>query len=885
MFSKFETLAAKKSPAKKAKKVTPLMQQYNAIKVKYPDAMLLFRVGDFYETFGQDAITAANILNIVLTKRGNGSESETALAGFPHHSLNTYLPKLVKAGQRVAICDQLEDPKQTKTIVKRGVTELVTPGISLNDEVLKSKSNNFLCALHYGKKQLGIAFLDISTGEFLTAQGDLASIDKLLQNFTPSEVLVSKPKKNIYKEEIGDRYLSFFLEDWVFQEDYAKETLNEHFKTQTLKGFGVQELPEGIIAAGAVIHYVKSTQHNNIEHISKIQRIIEDEYVWMDRFTVRNLELHQSTSFDGVTLLDVIDYTQSAMGGRMLKRWLALPLKNRERIEMRHEVVDFFIQEEEIHEKTHQQIGRISDIERLVSKLATGKIAPREVNQLKNSLDAIAPIKEILERSNLSAVQKMGDALHDCELLRQKIETTLDEEAPVNILKGKTIADGFNSELDELRQLAFSGKDYLDNMLARESETTGIPSLKIASNNVFGYYIEVRNTHKDKVPEHWIRKQTLVNAERYITEELKEYETKILGAEEKIIALEQQLFQELLAWMHGYIQIIQTNGLIIGQLDCLCGFASLAKLQQYVCPQFTDGNALKIIDGRHPVIEKQLPAGESYITNDVYLDREQQQIIMITGPNMSGKSAILRQTALIVLLSQIGCFVPAKKVEMGIVDKIFTRVGASDNISMGESTFMVEMNETASILNNLSENSLILLDEIGRGTSTYDGISIAWAISQYLHEHPTKPKTLFATHYHELNEMCDIFERIKNFNVAVKEIKDNVIFLRKLQAGGSQHSFGIHVAKMAGMPNSVIRNAQKMLKQLEKTTHHENVSTTIKQNSEQEMQLSFFNLDDPLLEDIKNEIIDLDINTLTPVEALMKLNEIKRLLSPKKQKG
>ncbi len=859
------------------------MKQYNAIKAKYPDAMLLFRVGDFYETFGGDAITAANILNIVLTKRGNGSESETALAGFPHHSLNTYLPKLVKAGQRVAICDQLEDPKQTKTIVKRGVTELITPGISLNDEVLKRKSNNFLCAIHYGKKQLGISFLDISTGEFLTAQGDLASIDKLLQNFTPSEILIAKPNKSKFKEELGGQYLTFFLEDWVFQEDYAQETLHDHFKIPSLKGFGIQELPEGIIAAGAAIHYVKSTQHHNIEHISKIQRIVEDEYVWMDRFTVRNLELHQSTNIDGVTLIDVIDHTQSAMGGRMLKRWLALPLKNRERIEMRHEVVDYFIQEGEIHSEVKQHIGRISDIERLVSKLATGKIAPREVNQLKNSLDAIAPIKTVLEKSSLSAVQKMGDALHDCELLRQKIVTTLDEEAPVNILKGKTIADGVHSELDELRQLAFSGKDYLDNMLARESETTGITSLKIASNNVFGYYIEVRNTHRDKVPEHWIRKQTLVNAERYITEELKEYEAKILGAEEKITALEQQLFQELLAWMHSYIQIIQSNGIIVGQLDCLCGFATLATAQNYVRPQFTDGNSLKITNGRHPVIEKQLPAGESYITNDVYLDREQQQIIMITGPNMSGKSAILRQTALIVLLGQIGCFVPAENVEMGIVDKIFTRVGASDNISMGESTFMVEMNETASILNNLSENSLILLDEIGRGTSTYDGISIAWAISQYLHEHPTKPKTLFATHYHELNEMCEIFDRIKNFNVAVKEIKDNVLFLRKLQPGGSQHSFGIHVAKMAGMPQHVIKNAQKMLKQLEKTTHHDHVSSTIKENSEQEMQLSFFNLDDPLLEEIKNEIIDLDINTLTPVEALMKLNEIKRLLTPKKQ--
>ncbi len=726
-------------------------------------------------------------------------------------------------------------------------------------------------------------FLDISTGEYLAAQGDQATIDKLLQNFTPSEILVSKQKKNIFTENFGADYLTYYLEDWVWQTDYAEETLFTHFNTKSLKGFGIDHLNFGIIAAGAILHYVKETQHHKLQHINKIQRISEDDFIWMDRFTIRNLELYNSNNIGAVTLLDVIDSTSSAMGGRMLKRWLSLPLKNKERIETRHDVVDFFIAHAEVHQKIGDQISRIGDLERLVSKIATGKICPREVNQLMHSLDAIVPIKKIAEASTQDAVKKIGDALHDCQLLRQKIKATLCEEAPVNILKGKTIADGVHTELDELRGLAFSGKDYLNNMLDRESEATGIPSLKIASNNVFGYYIEVRNTHKDKVPEHWIRKQTLVSAERYITEELKEYETKILGAEEKILVLEQQLFSDLVIWMHEYIQIIQNNAVLIGQLDCLSGFATLAHQQNYTRPVFKDGNVLKITNGRHPVIEKQLPPGEAYIANDVYLDNQEQQIIMITGPNMSGKSAILRQTALIVLLAQIGCFVPAKAVEMDVVDKIFTRVGASDNISMGESTFMVEMNETASILNNLSDRSLILLDEIGRGTSTYDGISIAWAISEYLHEHPCKPKTLFATHYHELNDMCETFERIKNFNVAVKETKDNVLFLRKLIPGGSQHSFGIHVAKMAGMPQHVVRKAQKMLKQLEKSHKSEDISETLKQSQEEEMQLSFFNLDDPLLEEIKNEIIDLDINTLTPVEALMKLNEIKRMLSRSKQ--
>ena len=876
-------MGAKKSVKNKEKKVTPLMKQYNVIKVKYPNALLLFRVGDFYETFGEDAITTANILNIVLTKRGNGTESETALAGFPHHSLNTYLPKLVKAGQRVAICDQLEDPKQTKTIVKRGVTELITPGVSLNDEVLQSKSNNFLAAVHYGKTQIGVSFLDISTGEFLTTQGDKATIDKLLQNFSPSEILVQKQKKNQFTEDFGNTSLSYFLEDWVWKQDYAEENLHSHFDTKSLKGFGVEHLNFGIIAAGAVLHYIKETQHHKLQHISKIQRIAQDDYIWMDRFTIRNLELYNPNAIGAITLLDIIDKTKSAMGGRMLKRWLSLPLKQKERIEMRHQVVNHFINNPETHNEIHSNIGKIGDLERLISKIATGKICPREVVQLKNSLLALSPIKELAKKSKNEAVQKIGDALHDCKLLRQKIESTLFEEAPVNILKGKTIADGVNSELDELRKLAFSGKDYLDKMLARESEATGITSLKIASNNVFGYYIEVRNTHKDKVPEHWIRKQTLVSAERYITEELKEYESKILGAEEKIGILEQQLFNELITWMHEYIKIVQHNAFLIGQLDCLCGFASLAALNNYTKPIIINDTSLKIENGRHPVIEKQLPPGEKYVANNVFLDQELQQIIMITGPNMSGKSAILRQTALIVLLSQIGCFVPAEKVEMGVVDKIFTRVGASDNISMGESTFMVEMNETASILNNLSDRSLILLDEIGRGTSTYDGISIAWAISEFIHEHPSKPKTLFATHYHELNEMSESFSRIKNFNVAVKELKDNVLFLRKLTSGGSQHSFGIHVAKMAGMPNTVVNKAKKMLKKLEKSNHNSEVGEILKESQEEEMQLSFFNLDDPLLEEIKNEIIDLDINTLTPVEALMKLNEIKRMLKGSKK--
>ena len=795
------------------------MKQYNAIKVKYPDALLLFRVGDFYETFGSDAVKASKILDIILTKRGAGSESETELAGFPHHSLNTYLPKLVRAGERVAICDQLEDPKQTKKIVKRGVTELVTPGVALNDDILHSKSNNFLCAVHFDKKYIGVSFLDISTGEFLTSQGNAEYIDKLLQNFNPSEVLISKASRKEFTETFGSNFHTFYLEGWVFQADYAHETLTKHFNTKTLKGFGIEDLYEGIIASGVVLHYLSETRHNRLEHIATISRIATDDYVWMDKFTIRNLELYHSTNANAVTLINVIDKTISAMGGRTLKRWLALPLKHADKIK---------------------------------------------------------------QRCDNEALKVFGESLNNCDLLREKIKQTLNEEAPVNVLKGNTIAEGFSQELDELRGLSKSGKDYLDNMLKRESERTGITSLKIASNNVFGYYIEVRNSHKDKVPEEWIRKQTLVNAERYITEELKEYEAKILGAEERILAIEQQLFSELVQWMHQFIIQVQQNAQLIGQLDCLCGFASLAKANKYNYPQIDDSFDLEIKDGRHPVIEKQLPLDEPYIANDVYLDRESQQIIMITGPNMSGKSAILRQTALIVLLAQIGSFVPAREARIGLVDKIFTRVGASDNISMGESTFMVEMNETASILNNISDRSLVLLDEIGRGTSTYDGISIAWAISEYLHEHPARPKTLFATHYHELNEMTETFARIKNFNVAVKELKDNVLFVRKLVEGGSEHSFGIHVAKMAGMPQQVIRRANKILSKLEKSHSSEELTDKVK-TLKDDLQLSFFNLDDPLLEEIKDEILHTDIDTLTPVEALMKLNEIKRMLLKKKQ--
>lgn len=864
------------SAKEKTAKETPLMKQYNDIKRKYPDACLLFRVGDFYETFGEDAIRASKILGIVLTKRGAGSETETALAGFPHHSLNTYLPKLVKAGLRVAICDQLEDPKMTKTIVKRGVTELVTPGVSMNDEVLQSKSNNFLAAVFFGKKNIGIAFLDVSTGEFLTAEGHVEYIDKLLQNFNPSEILVSKQNKADFKDAFGDDFHLFYLEDWIFKEDYAVESLTKHFETISLKGFGIEDLTNGIIAAAAVLFYLSETQHHKRQHITAIQRIAEDAYVWMDRFTIRNLELYHSYNPNAVTLLEVIDKTLSPMGSRLLKRWLALPLKDLNKIKSRHDVVAYLKDNPEVLKNIQHQIKQISDLERLISKIATGKVSPREVIYLKDSLDAIIPIKTLALQSKQEAVRIMGDSLHGCELLREKIGHTLHPEAPVAIAKGNAIASGIHEELDDLRAISKSGKTFLETIEKRESERTGISSLKIAFNNVFGYYIEVRNTHKDKVPNEWIRKQTLVNAERYITEELKDYETKILGAEEKIQQIENQLFEQLVAWIATYIKPVQLNANLIAQLDCLTSFAQLAIDNHYVCPELDDTFTLEIKNGRHPVIEKQLPVGTPYISNDVFLDKDTQQIIMITGPNMSGKSAILRQTALIVLLAQMGSFVPAESLRMGIIDKIFTRVGASDNISMGESTFMVEMNETASILNNISERSLVLLDEIGRGTSTYDGISIAWAIAEFLHEHPAKPKTLFATHYHELNEMSEILPRIQNYNVAVKELQDTVLFVRKLVKGGSQHSFGIHVAKMAGMPQTVILKAQKLLKKLEKD-HSNEALNGIKENKN-DMQMSFFNLDDPLLEEIKDEIVHLDLNILTPIEAMMKLNEIKRML-------
>lgn len=857
------------------------MRQYNAIKTRHPDALLLFRVGDFYETFGEDAIVTSKILGIVLTQRNNGGD-RTELAGFPHHSLNTYLPKLVKAGQRVAICDQLEDPKQSKGIVKRGVTELVTPGVALNDDILSAKSNNFLAALHFVNDKVGVAFLDISTGEFLTAQGSVEQIDKLLHSFVPNEVLVSKSRKKELAHHFERQLHSFFLEDWVFQTDYTRESLNTHFGTKTLKGFGVSHLGLGVVASGAILHYLSETQHSRLQHITKIQRIAEEEYVWMDRFTLRNLELYHSPNPNAVTLLDVIDHTLSPMGGRLLKRWLVLPLKDVDSIRRRHAVVSYFKDREELLQKAQHWLKQVGDLERLISKVATQKITPRGVVQLKNALQAVLPLQKIAQESSDKSLQALGQQLDGCELLRAKIKEVLREDAAVNIAKGNIIASGYSAVLDELRELVSSSKAYLDTMLKREMEQTGITSLKIASNNVFGYYLEVRNTHKDKVPQSWVRKQTLVNAERYITEELKAYEAKILGAEERMYVLEQQCFEELLEWMQPYIAPVQHNAQLLAQLDCLCGFAQLAKANHYVQPVINDTTALEITAGRHPVIEQQLPPGERYVANDVLLNREAQQIMMITGPNMSGKSALLRQTALIVLLAQMGSLVPAEAATLGVVDKIFTRVGASDNISMGESTFMVEMNETASILNNLSERSLILLDEIGRGTSTYDGISIAWAIAEYLHQHPAQPKTLFATHYHELNEMTHTFGRIKNYNVSIKELEDKVLFLRKLAPGGSEHSFGIHVAKMAGMPQQVVQKATKILKKLEQS-HATEAVIPVLQGPEQDLQLSFFTLNDPLLEAIKEEMSPLNLDTLTPVEALMKLHEIKRLLARKQK--
>lgn len=857
------------------------MKQYNQIKAKYPDALLLFRVGDFYETFGEDAVKAAKILGIIQTKRGAGSTSETELAGFPHHSLNTYLPKLVKAGCRVAICDQLEDPKMTKTIVKRGVTELITPGVALNDDVLEQKKNNYLAAVHQGKKHWGVSFLDISTGDFCCSEGDNTHIQQLLEKFQPSEVLVPKPLRSTFSSHFGEQFSLFFLEDWVFQIDFCRQLLLSHFKTNTLKGFGIEQNEESQLCAGAILHYLAETHHKDLQHITKISLLKSSDFMGIDAFTARNLELLFPSNREGKALIDVIDYTLTAMGGRMLKNWISFPLVAVDKILSRQNKVKAFVENLDPLANLRELIKTVSDVERLMSKIATQKISPRELVQLKYSLETTQAIKKLLTESSAAPLQDMGNSLPDSENIISTIGKTVQENAPVNINKGNVIAEGFSQELDELRGLRTSGQQHLDDMLARESERTQIPSLKIAFNNVFGYYIEVRNTHKDKVPEEWIRKQTLVSAERYITEELKDYETKILGAEEKIQQLEIQYFEALVLELQAYLGELKATAFSLSTLDCLQGFAQLAHKQDYHPPTLVpDSKVLDITAGRHPVIEQQLPLGTAYIDNDVLLGEASQQIIMITGPNMSGKSALLRQTALIVLLAQVGSFVPAKEVKMGVVDRIFTRVGASDNLSMGESTFMVEMNESASILNNISPHSLVLLDEIGRGTSTYDGISIAWAIAEYLHQHPAQPKTLFATHYHELNEMTQKFERIKNYNVAVKEMKDDVLFLRKLQPGGSAHSFGLHVAKMAGMPKAVLVSAEKKLTLLEKTHATEDRKEALK-NSKEEMQLSFISLDDPLLEDIKADILTLDIDTLTPVEALMKLHTIKGKLGGK----
>jgi DNA mismatch repair protein MutS len=865
-----------KQKAEKSVTETPLMQQYNQIKARHPQALLLFRVGDFYETFGEDAIKTAKILGITLTKRRNG-DSHIELAGFPHHSVDNYLPKLVRAGQRVAICDQLEDPKMTKTIVKRGVTELVTPGVSFNDQVLDQKKNNFLCAIHLDTKVHGVSFLDISTGEFLIAEGNMDYIDKLIQGFEPSEVIYQKKMNALFKENFGDKYYTYKLEDWVFSHDFSNESLNKHFGTKNLKGFGVDDLKTGIIAAGAILHYLSETQHEKLGHITSLSRIEEDKYVWLDRFTVRNLELVQSSNEGATTLIDVIDRTQTPMGGRMLKRWMVLPLKELKPIQERLDSVAYFVGEEDVSYRIGERLKDIGDLERLISKVAVGRVHPKEVKHLENTLRQIEPIKEELLNTSIASLKKIGDQLNVCQTLIDLISKTLMEEPAVQVGKGMIIASGVHEELDELREIAFNGKTYLEDLQLRESERTGIPSLKVSFNNVFGYYLEVTNTHKDKVPEEWIRKQTLVNAERYITQELKEYEGKILGAEDRMHVIESRLFQELVLTMADYIQPIQYNAFLIGQLDCLLSFATVSIDNAYVRPTIDESFVIDIKDGRHPVIEKQLKIGEEYVSNDVYLDKDSQQIIMITGPNMSGKSALLRQTALISLMAQMGCFVPAKSAYLGLVDKVFTRVGASDNISSGESTFMVEMNETSSILNNLSDRSLILLDEIGRGTSTYDGISIAWAIAEYIHEHPkVKGKTLFATHYHELNEMTNQFDRIKNYNVSVKETGNRILFLRKLVPGGSEHSFGIHVAKLAGMPKQVIDRANKILVQLEKSHAGQEKKKVASGPSIDDMQLSFFQLNDPVLEQIREELVSIDINTLTPVEALMKLNEIKK---------
>ncbi|MFN4123267.1 MAG: DNA mismatch repair protein MutS [Flavobacteriales bacterium] len=859
------------------------MKQYYNIKAKYPDALLLFRVGDFYETFGEDAIKTANILGIVLTKRANGAAAFVELAGFPHHSLDNYLPKLVRAGYRVAICDQLEDPKQTKTIVKRGVTELVTPGITINDKILDHKSNNFLAAVHFGKSHIGISFLDISTGEFYIAQGNKDYADKLLQSFQPGEVLVAKQQLRNFKESLGEKWLTYALDEWVFQEDYTRELLLKQFETRNLKGFGVEELIEGSIAAGTCLHYLHETNHHKTAHIISISRVDEAQYVWLDRFTVKNLELFHANGEQAKSLFDILNQTITPMGARLLRRWLALPLKDLQQIRDRLDLVDLFIKDDSLNKELSELIKQIGDLERIIAKVAVQRINPREVLQLNRALTAIVPIIDLCKKSNNKILQQIGAQFHPCTEISHRIKTELAEDAPAQINKGGVIAQSVHEELDELRAIKTEGKNYLLRIQQREIEKTGITSLKIAFNNVFGYYLEVTNAHKDKVPTDWIRKQTLVNAERYITPELKEFEEKILGAEEKILQLEQMLFEQLVNALSDYIQPIQHNASLIARLDCLLNFAVISLVNQYQKPALDESLILDIKGGRHPVIEQLLPLGEQYVDNDVYLDADASQILMITGPNMSGKSALLRQTALIVIMAQIGCFVPAQAARIGLIDKIFTRVGASDSISSGESTFMVEMNETASIMNNLSERSLILLDEIGRGTSTYDGISIAWAIAEYLHEHPQfKVKTLFATHYHELNDMEARFQRIRNFNVSVKEVDKKIIFLRKLKRGGSEHSFGIHVAKMAGMPKPIVERAEHILKELEQMHQNgspEKSSKKVKTDKlSSPIQLSFFQLDDPLIADLRKNIEHIDINTLTPVEALLKLSELKRLM-------
>lgn len=863
---------------------TPLMKQYTSIKAKYPDALLLFRVGDFYETFGQDAIKASNILGIVLTRRANGAASYVELAGFPHHSIDTYLPKLVRAGHRVAICDQLEDPKLTKKIVKRGVTELVTPGVSFNDKVLNHKENNFLASIHLLPKDSGIAFLDVSTGEFYLTQGSNEYIDKLIQSFKPSEIIIQKNKRHPFSEQFGEKHYLTTFDEWVFTIDFTRDLLLKHFGTPSLKGFGVEDLTNGIIAAGAAFHYLTETQHHQLSHIRKIARIEEDKYMWLDKFTIRNLELLNSPNENAATLIGVIDKTISPMGSRMMRKWISMPLKIKKSIEERHDIVEYLINTPELNEILRDNIKQIGDIERLISKVAVGRVNPREMVQVVRGLYAVEKIKEGCAISTAEPLRRIADQLNTCQLIRNKIEKELEDDPPAFINKGHVFRQGVSPDLDELRDLLYSGKDYLEKIRKREIERTGITSLKISFNNVFGYYLEVTNAHKDKVPDDWERRQTLVSSERYITAELKQYEEKILGAEEKIFEIENRLFGDLVLSVADYIEPIQLNALLIARLDCLLSFAESAYENNYIRPAINDTYVLDIKNGRHPVIEKQLPPGEAYVPNDLYLDTKKQQIIIVTGPNMSGKSAMLRQTALIVLLAQMGSFVPAESATIGLIDKLFTRVGASDNISSGESTFMVEMNETASILNNISNRSLIILDEIGRGTSTYDGISIAWAIAAYLHDHPVfRPKVLFATHYHELNEMAATMKRIKNFHVSVKEIGNKVIFLRKMVSGGTEHSFGIHVAKMAGMPAEVIDQATEMLKLLEKSHSHDELNKKLKTHGKpvEDFQLSFIQLDDPLLLQIKEEILNTNIDTLTPVEALMKLNQIKNMLKKK----